>query len=296
MITVFGTVCIDRIYRVPRLPDVGGYVEVESELTVLGGEAANTAAALKKWGADVKLIANPVGCDDDGKMLLALLDNAGLPSKGKIWGNRTPVCDIFVTPDGERTMIGRGFSSMDGADIDLGELGAGEWFTAEPNMAKTARESVKKAQAAGMKTYLMDFIRDEDSEIISKCDVWQSSTDWAGKRGSAKENLDFVRNHTNKFGCISILTDGDNGIYLAEMNQEPKHLAAVQAETVVDVTGAGDIFRAGMLYGLDEEWSLLKCAALAAAAGALECRGLGAIAAIPDLDEVVHLMESAKYE
>lgn len=49
MVVVFGTVCLDRILRVARLPGHGGYVEIDDEVLMLGGEAANTALALQTW-------------------------------------------------------------------------------------------------------------------------------------------------------------------------------------------------------------------------------------------------------
>ena len=55
MIVVFGTVCLDRIMQVASLPPEGGYVEIERELLMLGGEAANTALALQTWGAQIEL-------------------------------------------------------------------------------------------------------------------------------------------------------------------------------------------------------------------------------------------------
>jgi len=42
----------------------------------------------------------------------------------------------------------------------------------------------------------------------------------------------------------------------------------VKAETVVDPTGCGDAFRGALLYGLEQGWSLARCAALGNRIGA----------------------------
>ncbi|MDE2145540.1 MAG: carbohydrate kinase family protein [Burkholderiales bacterium] len=44
----------------------------------------------------------------------------------------------------------------------------------------------------------------------------------------------------------------------------------VKAERVVDPTGCGDAFRAGLLYGLERGWPLARCAALGNRLGALK--------------------------
>ena len=44
----------------------------------------------------------------------------------------------------------------------------------------------------------------------------------------------------------------------------------VKAETVLDPTGCGDAFRGALLYGLEQGWSLARCAALGNQMGALK--------------------------
>src|SRR3569623_2110690 len=68
-VVVFGTVCLDRVRRLPNLPARGGYVEAIDEALALGGEAANTALALAAWGGSPILASNPLGDDADGQDL-----------------------------------------------------------------------------------------------------------------------------------------------------------------------------------------------------------------------------------
>ena len=68
---------------------------------------------------------------------------------------------VYVTPDGDRTMFGKGFSEMrlarPASELPFKE---GEWFTAEPNLGAEARDAARLAHRAGMRVYLMDFIQD----------------------------------------------------------------------------------------------------------------------------------------
>ena len=51
--------------------------------------------------------------------------------------------------------------------------------------------------------------------------------------------------------------------------------APVIAETVVDPTGCGDAFRAALLFGLERDWSLARCAALGNRVGSLKITSRG---------------------
>lgn len=291
-ITVFGTVCVDKIFRVAHLPASGEYVEAQAEYLSLGGEAANTAAALKKWGADVHLIGNPPGCDDDGKLLQSLLGSADLPAATTRWGQKTPVCNVYVAPNGARYMVGAGFSRAAVPAELLGSMPGGGWFTADPNTGG-AREAVAEAKRRKMSIYLMDFTDEKDADLVSGCQVWQTSTDWAGTPGNDERNLAFVAQQANSSGCTCLLTDGDIGIFFAPPGEPACKLPAFKIENIVDTTGSGDILRAGVLFNLaNSEEGILSALKFGAAAAAINCRALGAVSGIPSVQEIQELIAS----
>lgn len=286
LILVFGTICLDRVRLVPFLPGSGGYVEAVEERLMLGGEAANTAFALRAWGAEVELAGNSLGSGGDAETLTELVKRHGLPdgllARG---GASAPICDVYVTPDGERTMFGRGFSTMEPAqDPEALPYRPGEWFTAEPNMADAARQAARAAHKSGMQTYLMDFFQPDDP--IPEGGFWQSSTDWVGARADEEANLAWVRAWIEAKGCFAIVTDGSRGLAAGSPDHEPRWYPAFRAPVVRDSTGAGDFFRAGMLCGLDQDWPLSDCLRYASAAGALACSTVGATGGAPSVEEI----------
>jgi sugar/nucleoside kinase (ribokinase family) len=286
MVVVFGTVCLDRVHRVPFWPQPGGYAECGDEQLVLGGEAANTALALKEWGAEFELYGNALGSDLEAEIVLQKAHAVGLPTNAlQLIAARTPVCDIYVTPEGERSMIGRGFSQMDDYTlIDSMQLYPGEWFTAEPNCATVSRNAVRKAISANMKLYLMDFIHED--EPITPGSYWQSSTDWAGVRNDADRSIGWAKEWSIRYRCHTIITDGDNGLYYCSPEGLTRLFPAFPCPLSVDSTGAGDTFRAGVLYGLDQGWSTEKSLRFGSAAGCLACGYIGATTTIPSVAQV----------
>jgi hypothetical protein len=66
---------------------------------------------------------------------------------------------------------------------------------------------------------------------------------------------------------------------------------------VVDTTGAGDIFRAGFIYGLLQEWPLDRLLDFSCAAAALNCMAAGARGGIKTVAAVENLMATvSRYE
>ena len=290
MVLVFGTICLDRIHLIPKFPEPGGYVEVSFETEMLGGEAANTTLAIRELGGDAQLVGNPIGNDYSGDTLASFAIAHGLPQMERIEQFDTPVCDIFVTSDAERTMLGRGFAMLDKAKMHIPNFQGADWVTAEPNMKDTSRKVIRAAKEAGKKTYLMDFIADNDFEIVRGCDYWQSSTDWVGNRGDKTYNKEWAHKHSQAHGCTTIITDGALGFVVCEPSKDPRYYPSFPCEKNVDGTGAGDLFRAGMLFGLDNDFELRECLLIAASAACLACQSLGATANLPTIEQVHSLI------
>jgi sugar/nucleoside kinase (ribokinase family) len=81
--------------------------------------------------------------------------------------------------------------------------------------------------------------------------------------------------------CVTL---GDRGSAALDGN-EFHHIPALAVEAV-DTTGAGDVFRAGMIYGLLQRWPTPRVLQFANAAAALSCTRPGAMASVPSLEDV----------
>lgn len=273
MIVVFGTICLDRLRFVSHLPAAGEYVEVDRELLVLGGEAANTACALQDWGIPFELIGN----------VAANLDNRERLASDLLTAN-APICDIYITPSGERTMFGFGFRNL-GIGVEVPERWPAEgWFSADMNLGETARAAACAARNAGLNTYLMDFLEPDDH--FEPGDWWQSSTDWVGERGNRAVNLAEVQRRAET-GVHAVLTDAERGVYYASPLGQTLEVQPPRAPSQVDATGAGDRFRAAMLYALYHRWEVEPALKFASAAGALK---VGKVSGNPEADSVSEIL------
>ena len=290
MILVFGTVCLDRIRRVADLPSIGGYTEVLEEQESLGGEAANTASALVLWRVEVCLVGNALGLGHDGDRLRMHVLEKGLPDDllhaiAIDGGIDTPVCDVYVTGDGERTMFGRGFATMcPSMNLAVLPYQTGAWFTAESNMRGPSEEATRRAHEAGMRVYTMDFHHHQGQSPPGS--IAQFSTDWVGARDNPLRNLAWVEAWSANNRSVAILTDGANGLFLGLPGESARYYPPFPAPEIVDSTGAGDVFRAGVLFGLDRGDPFPRALMFGAAAASLKVATLGANEGVPSRQEV----------
>lgn len=101
-----GSIMVDSLYRVPRLPRSGEGVVVERALTSAGGCALNSANVIRQLGGDVRLLV-PIGRGPQSDAARRELAAHGFG------GQRMPqadqgdcgACLCFVEPTGERTMV-----------------------------------------------------------------------------------------------------------------------------------------------------------------------------------------------
>ena len=85
--------------------------------------------------------------------------------------------------------------------------------------------------------------------------------------------------------CVTL---GASGAMLLEGDR--LHSVPAFAIDAVDTTGAGDVFRAGFIYGLLQRQRPDRILRFAAAAAALSCTREGAMASVPALHEVERLL------
>jgi sulfofructose kinase len=100
---------------------------------------------------------------------------------------------------------------------------------------------------------------------------------------------DALRLMFGRYGSLlTAATLGEEGVLAWDGKQF--HHASAYRVPVVDTTGAGDIFHAGFIYGLLQDWPLQRQLDFACAAAALNCKAIGARGGIQTLDTIDNLM------
>ena len=97
-----------------------------------------------------------------------------------------------------------------------------------------------------------------------------------------------LQKHTPGFLCTTLGHEGT----VAFVKGELVYIKGFDVRAV-DTTGAGDVFHAGFIYGLLENWEVEEVLRFANAVAALKCRDLGGRKGIPTLEEVKKFLGSS---
>jgi sugar/nucleoside kinase (ribokinase family) len=253
-----------------------------------GGEAFNTAAALAGWGVPVILTGTAVGDDAEGTQLRELLRSHPLAQGIDISlvpfvpGAVTPVCTVRVDKNGERFMSGRGFKEVTAPELQtlLPQFADRPLVTVDPNLGSFATELARFAARSGCFVLSMDCA--DVPAILDVSDVAVTSHEWVARSGHGTGVEQAANRMTDNGANFAIVTQGTSGG--VGRRKESKVLYQYNAVTdtsllgakVLDTTGAGDAFRAGLCYKFAQDHpDLSECLRFASAAAALHCTVVG---------------------
>ncbi len=248
-----------------------------------GGSGANTAAGIAALGSGVRYIGR-VADDQLGRVFQHDIRASGAHYDVPLAGGIVPTarCLILVTPDGERTMNTYLGTSVDlsEADVDYEAVAAARILYLEGYLwdSESARPAMERArdvvrQAGGRTAFTLsdgfcvDRHRDSFRELArGGVDILFANED---ELKSLYETDDFDEAVAAQRGGaqIAAITRSAEGAVIL-FGDETITVPAEPVAKVVDTTGAGDLFAAGFLAGLEQRRDLTDCARLGAVAAA----------------------------
>lgn len=295
MIVVPGSINLDLIARVERLPAPGETVQGPAFVTAPGGKGANQALAARRAGADVAMIG-AVGADPQAGEALVLLNGGGVDlSRVKTAeGVSTGVALIMVDDaEGENmiAVIAGANGTVLPADVAALRLGPGDVVLAQTEIpAETVSVAIERARAAGATSILNTAPFTADTPALAeKADIVVANetefdllTEALSLEGSGRE--DRMVAFVSKTGRTLVVTLGADGALA--MTSEGRYRACAPKIEPVDTVGAGDTFCGYLAAGLAEGMAWPEALDLAVRAGAAACLRPGAQPAIPLRNEV----------
>lgn len=302
-IASIGMTSWDHFLCVDRFPAPGEYQAVTTERSVAGGQGANTAVALARLGAHARL-ASLVGDDREGTTAREALVAEGVDATwvGVRAGDATDRSTIVVSQEPpDRTIFWhRGAELRRGDQLDIAAifdhdvvvLGVAD-APLRRFLADLPAHTAPRARLLGPMTFLLDEAFHDGFEIALRHDVIVGSErellalSGTWNLADAVTAVQSRMPGTNLRGCVA--TRGAAGCRMVTRD-ESWQIPAFPV-TAVDPTGAGDAFAAGVAYGLARRWEWPRIGRFANAMGALATRSLGAQSALPNLGEVMELVD-----
>ncbi len=272
------------------------YDAVGPGVEISGGSAANTAVGVASFGGRVHYVGK-VRDDQLGEVFGHDLRSTGVgyTTRPATSGPPTGRCLILVTPDAQRTMntflgasVSLGPNDIDRKLIARGKILYLEGYLFDPPAAQEAfRVAAAVAHAAGRRVSLtlsdpfcvdrhrpafLDLVRHHVDILFANeaeiCALYEVG-DFDAALQRVRADCEMAALTRSAQG--SIVVGGD----------EVHVIDACPIESLVDTTGAGDLYAAGFLYGLSRRMDLATCGRLGALAAAEVIGHIGARPMVP---------------
>ena len=228
-------------------------------------------------GFQTRLAGHDLGDDRPGDLVRELL--AALPLLDTRYiachaGYRTPRCQCLVTPDGERSFITHWPQEVRMTPPSAEMLEGVRLLNLD--MSGPAPLRLKAAEMAverGIPVLIND-VYQPDHPLLPLIDVLVISAEVARNRHAENNPLELAAELMTAGDCDVIVTAAGADIHFISREGE-RGLVTPPPVSPVDTTGAGDIFKSGLLYGLLQGLPLREAVKWGAAAGSLMCQFAG---------------------
>lgn len=302
-IVVVGSINLDLVAKVQRMPVEGETMLGRDFATYPGGKGANQAVAAAKLGAETVMVGR-LGDDLFGQRLRDSLQGAGVHTEGvKSLEGPSGSAVILVTEAGGNTIVVIPGANAQLRPEDLEEhrelfASAGAILAQLEIPLETVERLAQIAGELGVPFVLDPAPAQPLSAETLKHVSWLTPNETETKillssLGSSSADLSDASQAANLLLAAGvrnvILKQGERGVYLAGADVESGYVKPYRVNAV-DTTAAGDAFNGGFAYGLIQGMPPHEAAHFACAVAAVSVTRVGAQPSMPVLSEVEALM------
>jgi ribokinase len=262
-LTVVGSINLDLVARVERLPRAGETVAGSSFERFPGGKGANQAVAAARLGARVRLVG-AVGDDPLAAEALAGLVDAGVELELKREGT-TGIAVILVAADGENQIV-----VVPGANAHVAPVSPGGAVLCQLEVP----DDVVVAAARGASFFALNASPAHRIDIEPDLLI-----------------VNRLEHEVVSRGRLVAVTYGADGAALFEGGVEVARAAPPRVDAV-DGTAAGDAFAACLVVSLLEGRERSEALLRACAAGALAASAFGAQPSLPAAERLQAVLDA----
>ncbi|ANZ43444.1 hypothetical protein BBK82_40785 [Lentzea guizhouensis] len=243
---VVGQIARDLVLVVDEVPDSGGTSQVRQRREMLGGKGANIAVGLAQLGAAVELVG-VVGEDDVGERLVARAAADGIGTAHVV---RRGVSALIVD------LVADGWRYLE----DLPELLQPDDLPVEAitgaaavvlQLQQPAEVTLRAAQAARGLVVLDGVPKDHTKELLACANVLRADHQEAelltGRKITTTDDALEAARAVEGPGLVAFAVDGEGNVFVWDGGELVLPLGDAE---VVDTTGGGDAFIAGLTYAL----------------------------------------------
>lgn len=278
-----GQCSLDYIGLIPAYPPP----DVKCEFTRLvvqgGGPVATALVALSRWGV-AGYMAGVVGEDDFGKQIAAFLSGEDIDTSGLQIRKQQHSQFAFIVSEpstARRTIFWQRPTGqpLQPEELNISLLLKSSALHIDGLFPEASLFACRKAKEAGIPVIVdAGTLRDGMLEIVKFSDCFVASEVFSNAlAGTPEETCRILADKGCRFTGVTLGAKG----YVALLDGQFLRKEAYPAKAV-DTTGCGDVFHAGLTYGILQGWTAEKSLDLGAWAAARVSEQMGGRAGIPD--------------
>jgi sugar/nucleoside kinase (ribokinase family) len=284
----------DTVIPLTEFPKSGEKVEYTNRSIMLGGQVASTVVACQTWGLKTRYVGK-LGDDDAARLHKQAFEQLGAEAQiVTVPGTASLHNIILLDQSGDRTVLCQRDERMVLQPEELRR----EWIVNARALHIDGHDTAAATQAAvWAREAGVPVLADLDDpypgidDLVANIDYLVVNHDFSCRLMDDNNLERSLRRMQSRYNCrLTAATLGEDGV-IAWDGRRFLHCAAYRVP-VVDTTGAGDIFRAGFIYGVLRDWPLDRILNFSCAAGAMNCTAAGARGGIRPLDAIEHLMSN----
>jgi sulfofructose kinase len=292
-VVCYGTISVDNITHLPYLPTPRRDSTAIAEYDEVGGEALKVAIPLATWGLHVLVVGNVIGTDRKADFILNELARYPTLDTRHIrqYPNTvTPFSRILVTPDGDRSRIAYHYDVTPKVELTLSMMRQGRALSVDAYGLDERDRAAGVARELGKPVIAADAIWPQ-YPLAGLSDVVIISSVWLQTNFPGVYEYDHALELQAIGAGVIAITDGARPVLVVRADGSAFGIEPYHIERVIDTSGAGNLFKAGMIYGwLQPDWSLEQKVKFACAAAGLYCQRERGTDPPLSLDEIATLM------
>jgi sugar/nucleoside kinase (ribokinase family) len=274
-------------------PPPDGYAEITQSHFMTGGEALNSSIVLSRLGLSVQLDGNWIGDTPFGERLLATIhcyeiDTQRLRVKKDFAGVR----EIVFSDEHSRTIFGNYvelLSSTRKWNIPLkDDISTARIVCVDPPFREESTLAGTYAVELGIPFVSIDCPYDQ--ALSSAAAAVIISGEFRNREYPQSELSELFVEYQQRTQGLVVFTVGEDTILYGRRGVPSRQFKPYQVE-VIDSAGAGDSFRAGVIYGMLNKWSDDQIIQYAAAVAGLVCASFPGVLNSPSHAEVMQFIQ-----
>lgn len=301
-----GTLAMDVLMKVDKLPAADGFCIVKSNERQPGGSGTNVIVQLARLGAECGFVGG-VGDDGLGKDVLESLrqEKVNTDQMKVMPGKITLHTDIVIDEEGDKFIMlnmGDAFGSLTAEDVDHEVISDAKVFYTDLLPYAPAVSALKAARESGTKTVfnMQVGLGTMEGLGVSREDVL-AALEYVDVFAPCQEGLYGLTGTRDLDECVTFLRKYCKGVLLFTLGKkgsaaydEQNRRFSTDSVTVeaVDTTGAGDSYMGSFIFAYYmRQYDLQKAMRFASVCAGHTCTGLGARFS-PDIETADRLFQS----